>query len=71
MRPRIKAGDGDPRHGTVNGYGNLDCRCADCAAAHAANHHAYMLAHPEQQAKHRIRSRTLRAAQRAQRSGAL
>lgn len=21
---------GDPRHGTLNGYGNLGCRCNDC-----------------------------------------
>ena len=25
----------DPRHGTVNGYGNLRCRCDDCRAAWA------------------------------------
>lgn len=23
----------DPRHGTVNGYNNLGCRCADCKTA--------------------------------------
>jgi hypothetical protein len=26
----------DPRHGTVNGYGNLGCRCQPCRDAHAA-----------------------------------
>lgn len=26
----------DPRHGTVNGYVNLDCRCQPCRDAHAA-----------------------------------
>lgn len=25
----------DPRHGTVNGYSNLKCRCADCRSAWA------------------------------------
>lgn len=24
------------QHGTVNGYGNRNCRCSDCRAAHAA-----------------------------------
>jgi hypothetical protein len=33
MRSRIHPGDGDPRHGTVNGYTNLACRCDDCRAA--------------------------------------
>jgi hypothetical protein len=32
----IAAGDGDPRHGTTNGYGNLKCRCADCRRAWTA-----------------------------------
>lgn len=26
----------DPRHGTVNGYVNLGCRCDECYAANAA-----------------------------------
>lgn len=26
----------DPRHGTVNGYNNLGCRCPCCCAAHTA-----------------------------------
>lgn len=30
---RIYPGDGDPRHGTINGYQNLKCRCPDCSAA--------------------------------------
>lgn len=32
---RITSGDGDPRHGTANGYGNLKCRCGACRAAWA------------------------------------
>lgn len=32
---RIMPGDGDSRHGTENGYGNLKCRCDRCRAAHA------------------------------------
>lgn len=27
----------DPRHGTSNGYGNLNCRCKKCKAAWAAH----------------------------------
>lgn len=26
----------DPRHGTINGYSNYQCRCGDCRAANAA-----------------------------------
>lgn len=29
----IKAGDGDRRHGTPNGYNNHGCRCRACADA--------------------------------------
>ena len=31
---KIHEGDGDPRHGTQNGYGNLGCRCGECREAH-------------------------------------
>jgi hypothetical protein len=34
----ISPNDGDPRHGTANGYGNLGCRCPRCQEAHAAYH---------------------------------
>lgn len=33
---RISPGDGDPRHGTHNGYQNLGCRGPDCTAAKMA-----------------------------------
>jgi ribosomal protein L37AE/L43A len=36
-RGRITPGDGDPRHGTTNGYGNLGCRCASCREANTAH----------------------------------
>ena len=29
-RARIDGNPSDPRHGTVNGYGNLKCRCDRC-----------------------------------------
>lgn len=35
-RARITPGDGDPRHGTTNGYSNLRCRCQPCRDAHTA-----------------------------------
>ncbi len=38
VRNRIVAGDGDPRHGTRNGYGNHRCRCDRCTAAETAYH---------------------------------
>lgn len=31
----IRAGDGDERHGTENGYNNHGCRCSRCRAAHS------------------------------------
>jgi hypothetical protein len=31
----INPGDGDPRHGTENGYSNLRCRCQHCREAWA------------------------------------
>jgi hypothetical protein len=34
-RPRIQPGDGDPRHGTYNGYSNLHCNCEPCRVANA------------------------------------
>jgi hypothetical protein len=34
-RKTIAPGDGDPRHGTTNGYTNLACRCQDCRNAWA------------------------------------
>lgn len=32
---RIHPGDGDERHGTLNGYSNLGCCCDDCRAVWA------------------------------------
>lgn len=29
----IKMGDGDGRHGTINGYCNHECRCEECRRA--------------------------------------
>ena len=34
----IEPGDGDPRHGTNNGYTNYGCRCAACRAANTAEY---------------------------------
>jgi hypothetical protein len=47
----------DPRHGTVNGYSNLECRCDRCREAHRVDHAEYMERHPEQREKHRQRRR--------------
>jgi hypothetical protein len=33
--PFIHPGDGDPRHGSNNGYSNLGCRCQHCRQAWA------------------------------------
>lgn len=34
--------DDDPRHGTINGYNNLKCRCDLCRDANTKSHAAYM-----------------------------
>jgi hypothetical protein len=34
MKTTIQPGDGDPCHGTYNGYNNLGCRCDACRVAH-------------------------------------
>lgn len=63
----ITPGDGDARHGTLNGYSNLRCRCEDCKRANNVNHTDYLNRHPEQRVKNTARSKAryarLRAAQ--------
>jgi hypothetical protein len=56
-RARITKGDGDPRHGTHNGYVNLQCRCPDCTEAHRIRHKEWMNAKPERLAKHALAQR--------------
>ncbi|MBC7630540.1 hypothetical protein [Aeromicrobium sp.] len=34
--------EGDPRHGTQNGYGNHKCRCDACREANRIKHGEYM-----------------------------
>jgi len=59
-RPKIEPGDGDPRHGSTNGYANLNCRCGDCRAAWAEAHRDYMRRTAEQRKAHRNRERARR-----------
>lgn len=33
VKNRIRAGDGDQRHGTIGGYTNHYCRCDACTTA--------------------------------------
>jgi hypothetical protein len=42
----------DLRHGTVNGYSNLHCRCNYCREAWRQYHLVYMHTHPEQRERH-------------------
>lgn len=35
----LQSGDGDKRHGTINGYSNLSCRCEACTEAWRLYHH--------------------------------
>ncbi len=65
VRAQIVAGDGDPRHGTANGYTNLGCHCTECKAAHARNHRDWMRAHPARLAAHAERERIKRGGARA------
>lgn len=66
-KSRITPGDGDSRHGTSNGYNNLECRCQPCRDAHAKQHLAYMHEHEEQMEKARKRSRAAAHLARMQR----
>jgi len=52
LKNPIKPGDGDPRHGTLNGYTNHGCRCEFCRQANTDAHYDYMQDNPEQQEKH-------------------
>ena len=52
----------DPRHGTANGYANLNCRCQPCRDAWAAAHDAYLNRHPEQRIAATLRERRRRGA---------
>jgi hypothetical protein len=44
-KPRIFPGDGDPRHGTPNGYINLFCDCDLCMQANTQYHWERMQDH--------------------------
>ena len=44
----FRADPTDRRHGTTNGYKNLDCRCQPCRDAWAASMADYYVRHPEQ-----------------------
>jgi len=48
----IKPGDGDDRHGTLNGYTNHACRCDLCREANRVAHAEYMDGNEEQRRKH-------------------
>lgn len=55
MAIAFRANPDDPRHGSVNGYSNLGCKCDPCKAAWKAAHWRYMQANPEQYEKGRVR----------------
>lgn len=65
----IRPGDGDPRHGSINGYGNHGCRCPRCTEAHRINHHRYMNADPRRLARHALAERLRNKAKRETRTG--
>lgn len=56
----------DERHGTVHGYGNLNCRCRACCEANTEAHREYMHSHPEQQERHRRYQRQYEARRRSE-----
>jgi hypothetical protein len=60
----IKPGDGDPRHGTLNGYTNHACRCDLCTTANTEAHREYMEGNKEQHRKHADRERERYAGRR-------
>lgn len=50
----------DDRHGTVNGYINLGCRCTPCTEANTERHYEYMHGDPNRLEQHRLRERERR-----------
>lgn len=58
--PLDPANPDDPRHGTENGYSNLDCRCVPCTEAHRIAHAAMMDSHPEFRSTQSARRRAKR-----------
>lgn len=65
-KTKITEGDGDPRHGTSNGYSNLDCRCPLCTEAHRIDHYIRMHKHPEWLDNHARAERLRRQARRSE-----
>lgn len=60
---KIEPGDGDPRHGSENGYGYHGCRCDDCTEAHRVHCYDYTHADPARLAARAERMRAKRAGQ--------
>lgn len=58
IKNKIVEGDGDPRHGSTNGYRNHGCRCPECTAAASATQREYMHADPERARRHAERQRS-------------
>lgn len=56
----FRANPADPRHGSANGYSNLNCRCQPCRDAWAARIADYYVRHPEQVHAKKMRSRASR-----------
>lgn len=42
---QLQPGDGDPRHGTINGYVHGKCRCDDCSAANTEHLRRWSVRH--------------------------
>ncbi len=58
----FRADPEDPRHGSINGYDNLACRCDRCTESKRVTHLAYMHTHPEQGKRQADRIRSVRKA---------
>ncbi len=59
----------DERHGSYNGYANLGCRCPRCTEANRVNQVDYLVRHPEQREKNRLRTRRWRASKKLELPG--
>lgn len=51
----IRPGDGDPRHGSRNGYNNLGCRCDACTSANSDYMYGWYHSTPQRYDKERER----------------
>lgn len=67
---RCRLAEGDPRHGTLNGYKNHYCRCPACRAENTRTHREYWSSRPKPPRPPRVRPTCDECGERVSRDGA-